>query len=448
MNTTEEFVGIQGSKAYQEAQKNRFQICQDWRKYNLDSEEAVWDQLREILDKWDWYGRAQDLAQQEMWYHWRRNEEFRRLKATPARWLTDWTSEMVRSAEHDWTEECWSLDCWIFWNDQWGRYCFTFDNEDPLDDVIRVIDGLAKEKGITRHFSAQFQESEDGYCWTFPDLEHLRQYPCLVLCPNAPEGLFADDEEEYIGGEIHESWDDFGQWSYTQDPRRYVEKDGWLKYFPGPSHPITNMFREKWKEFQQRRTRDLDQYADEPFNRANCCKMDAQEYGVIRHGLEYRARDILISWTEKQMKTSDLSLMEGLEHRLTKLIDEERHRNSAEENSQIAFERVKAYSRRVQYDRLKRCLLLTVQDAWGRAVTLKEQEKRIADLNGGTDYGGGHGPPWKGRATPLVPAGDAGARGSDWLNSDCSHSEPSLSSPNCFHMRVVHLMFRVCPRLT
>jgi hypothetical protein len=37
-------------------------------------------------------------------------------------------------------------------------------------------------------------------------------------------------------------------------------------------------------------------------------------------------------------------------------------------------------------------------------------------------YGEGHGPPWKGRVTPLVPAGKAGARGSEQISSDCSQS--------------------------
>jgi hypothetical protein len=37
-------------------------------------------------------------------------------------------------------------------------------------------------------------------------------------------------------------------------------------------------------------------------------------------------------------------------------------------------------------------------------------------------YGEGHGPPWKGRATPLVPAGKAGTRGSEQITSDCSQS--------------------------
>jgi hypothetical protein len=181
---------------------------------------------------------------------------------------------------------------------------------------------------------------------------------------------------------------------FEHDPGQYIEKDGWTVDFPGPSHPVSATFRDKWKDFQQRRTQALAQYADEPHIRANCCKMDAQEYVIIRNGLEHKAMTILTAWAEKQLRTTDSSLMEGLEHRLTKILEEERHADPAED-SQIVFERVKAYSRRVQCDRLKRRLMLTVQDAWGRAVRLKERERWIADSNGGTDYGGGHDPPWK-----------------------------------------------------
>jgi hypothetical protein len=38
-------------------------------------------------------------------------------------------------------------------------------------------------------------------------------------------------------------------------------------------------------------------------------------------------------------------------------------------------------------------------------------------------YGGGHGPPWKGRAPPLVLAGKAGARGSEQFYLGCSQPE-------------------------
>jgi hypothetical protein len=62
----------------------------------------------------------------------------------------------------------------------------------------------------------------------------------------------------------------------------------------------------------------------------------------------------------------------------------------------------------------------------GRLATTRDEGQRLEGSTLGQSnallYGGGHGPPWKGRATPLVLAGKAGARGSEQISSDCSQS--------------------------
>jgi hypothetical protein len=204
MNTNAELFGLVDPRACQAAQENRYHICQDWRIPSFESEEVMWEQVREILDKWEWYGRALDLAQQEMWHHWQRNLQFEKLRASPYRWLSDWTPEMIQAAEIDREEESWSLDCWVYLENQWSRYCFLFEDEDILEDVWRVIDRLAREKGIRNCYVWQFKETGDGSCWHVPRMEDLRDYPCIVLCPRAPGGLFGKDEVDYIPGEYWE----------------------------------------------------------------------------------------------------------------------------------------------------------------------------------------------------------------------------------------------------
>jgi hypothetical protein len=44
-------------------------------------------------------------------------------------------------------------------------------------------------------------------------------------------------------------------------------------------------------------------------------------------------------------------------------------------------------------------------------------------------------PPWTYIVSPLVLAGKAGARGSEWLLSDCSQSEPQSHLPTGLHVR-------------
>jgi hypothetical protein len=51
------------------------------------------------------------------------------------------------------------------------------------------------------------------------------------------------------------------------------------------------------------------------------------------------------------------------------------------------------------------------------------------------DHGGGHDPPWKGMAVPLVRAGNTGARGPTELNSDCSQSELTSCLPTGLEAR-------------
>jgi hypothetical protein len=63
---------------------------------------------------------------------------------------------------------------------------------------------------------------------------------------------------------------------------------------------------------------------------------------------------------------------------------------------------------------VQRSLTTTQKDSRNEGSTLGQSNALL--------YGGRHGPPWKGRATPLVPAGKAGARGSEQISSDCSQS--------------------------
>jgi hypothetical protein len=198
---------------------NRLKLTGDWvyNGINVESEEIVWSQVRDLLEKWEWYGRAAELSQQEMLRHWQRCLEERRLTRTSQRWLPDWTEDMIRSEE---AEEGWTLELWLWRKNEWNPYYLPFDDDTQIGEVERAVhNSVGYESGMTRdECFAHMEDEKMGRNWWAYDIESLRKYPCLVACPVPPADLFPILEKIIRQG-------------------KYIEKGVWLFDVSGPSHP-------------------------------------------------------------------------------------------------------------------------------------------------------------------------------------------------------------------
>jgi hypothetical protein len=174
----------------------------------------------------------------------------------------------------------------------------------------------------------------------------------------------------------------------------------------------------------------MQQFADKPFEQARKAKAEAREYALTQEYLMEQAACILKLWANRLAKTSNEDMVSVLEQRLMKILAETRDLEGVTK-SQGNLRRLEDQERLMIRKNMEYGLMSVFTSTWTRQRKKYESELNAADMNSGTDYGGGHGPPWKGRAIPLVPAGEAGARGSVRLNSDCSQSEPLPNSPNC-----------------
>jgi hypothetical protein len=203
---------------------------------DISSEEAVSTQIRDTLDKWEWYSRAIELSKQEIGRHWKRSEEEKRLRRVPHRWLPDWDLEMIQSQEQ---EDGWTLETWIYRNGQWGRYCLSFEHDATVEDVQGTI---YRYVGIQLDMAygpvLQFTEPRYERCWERYSLKSLREYLSLVVLPM----------------EI------------------YTDVDGWMSDRPNPYHPVSRLFQQKWEQFEQAKQRDLKQFEDNPLKRIRFLK--------------------------------------------------------------------------------------------------------------------------------------------------------------------------------
>jgi hypothetical protein len=140
---------------------------------------------------------------------------------------------MIREEE---AQEGWTLELWLWRKNQWNPYYLPFDNDTTLGELQRVVRNyVGYESGMTRDESfAQFQADYMERNWFGYDIERLRRYPCIVACPTPPQGLFTPTER-------------------VVRKDSYIEKEGYLFDVPGPSHPVTAMFKEKWEAFERAR---------------------------------------------------------------------------------------------------------------------------------------------------------------------------------------------------
>jgi hypothetical protein len=288
---------------------NRLAITGNWvyNGINVETEEIVWSQIRDLLEKWEWYGRAAELSQQEMMRHWQRYQEELQLTRVSQRWLPDWTDEMIREEE---AEEGWTLELWLWRKNQWNPYYLPFDNDITLGKLQKVVRNyIGYESGMSRDecFAQYSKEDEDkwGQPWSAYTIESLREYPCMVSCPVPPSGLFAQNER-----------------IVRKD--RLIEKGVWVYNTPGPSHPITMMFRKKWEAFKLARDSDMKQFADKPFEQARKAKAEAREYALTQEYLMEQAAVILKMWANRLAKKSNEDMMSVLEQRLMEILAETR----------------------------------------------------------------------------------------------------------------------------
>jgi hypothetical protein len=129
---------------------------------------------------------------------------------------------------------------------------------------------------------------------------------------------------------------------------------------------------------------------------------------------------------EPETENEATELMTGLENTLRIMMV-----NATEMiRSSDAFRKMAETQHWARREKFSADLIEQITGRWSLARSEDQrQEGSTLGQSNALLYGGGHGPPWKGRPTPLVPAGKAGARGSEQISSHCSQSVLLSSLP-------------------
>jgi hypothetical protein len=144
--------------------------------------------------------------------------------------------------------------------------------------------------------------------------------------------------------------------------------------------------------------------------KAQNAKLQALEYRQIIYEIENRIRGLLEEWMlyhRSLHSEQDKEWFQKLEARLGQLIENEVR--SAEKKALSTVEWMYGLKRVRDLRHLGQKLSRGLEEDADRMMGTSRKGSTELGSTGDTDYGGGHGPPWKGRASPLVPAGEAGA---------------------------------------
>jgi hypothetical protein len=294
--------------------------------------------------------------------------------------MNDWMQCQIENQEY------WTAEVWLASRKGIVKYYQSIEPRATLAELLQQIRCLGKVYGT---YSEPIICTERGEIKDVTTLEAVKSYPRLVICELE---IDRRNGQRKILGDIPE---------------------------------LCRWYREITKDFYDRR--------------------DAEERaGQFQQFLMSTLKDMLKAWRRKKYledqvesqrsESSTHEIMERLERTFLGMVAGERSKISRQyvRRMEDCFDR----SRRMEnWTQLGWFIHGCFTSLWCSIGGLTDESGVALELLGDTDYGGGHGPPWKGIGSPLVLAGKAGTGGSDRLPSDCSQSEPQSHLPTGLHAR-------------